>query len=156
LIISNFLSNTQINGLLVRLRSRQSEEPADSYRINSFRALSELADGGRDKRAIRRDTFIEQYPQLLIEIAIDPDPDPVPMHSSMRNDFKKMDVDISFEDLSLAVALGGNSVNVVEKVTGRLRAGTMVSTRMIGFVGDNIGFALHLTIPCPLVQNRQL
>jgi hypothetical protein len=131
--LSNFLSDTQINNLLVRLRSRQSETSAESSRLDSVRALTELADGGRDKnRAIRRDNFVAQYPQLLMEIAIDPDP--VPMLSSMRSDsisaaLHNMEVDITFEDLSLTVALGGNSINVVEKVTGRLRAGTMVSTR---------------------------
>jgi hypothetical protein len=83
--LSNFLSDTQINNLLVRLRSRQAETSAESSRLDSVRALTELADGGRDKnRAIRKDNFVAQYPQLLMEIAIDPDP--VPMLSSMRSD----------------------------------------------------------------------
>jgi hypothetical protein len=131
--LSNFLSDTQINNLLVRLRNRQSEGLVESIRLDSVRALTQLADGGRDKkRGIRRDNFVAQYPQLLVEIAIDPDP--VPMLSSMRSDsisaeLHNMEVDITFEDLSLTVALGGNAINVVEKVTGRLRAGTMVSAR---------------------------
>jgi Ca2+-binding EF-hand superfamily protein len=158
--LSNFLSDTQINNLLVRLRGHQSPTKLSEFRVASVRVLSGLADGGRDKnRAIRRDTFVSQYPQLLMEIAIDPDA--LPMLSTIREGGISsvdllMGVDITFEDLSLAVAVGDFSINVVEKVTGRLRAGTMVSTRMIGFVGDKIVLASHLTIRFPLVQNRQL
>jgi Ca2+-binding EF-hand superfamily protein len=157
--ISSFLSDTQINNLLFRLRMCQSESSTEATRPDSVRSLTELADGGRNKnKAIRRDVFVAQYPQLLMEIAIDPDPVPIySMRSGGINPkLDNMEVDITFEDLSLTVALGDNSINVVEKVTGRLRAGTMVSTRIIGFVGDKIGFASHLTISCPLVQNRQL
>jgi hypothetical protein len=154
--LSNFLSDSQINNLLVRLRSRQSAGPPDSH-LDSVRGLS--GDGGRDKnRAIRRDTFVAHYPELLMEIAIDPDQ--MPMLSTIRdggtNSELPMGVDITFENLSLSISMGEFSINVVDKVTGRLRAGTMVSTWMVGFVGDKIGFASHLTIPCPLLQNRQL
>jgi Ca2+-binding EF-hand superfamily protein len=142
--LSTFLSDTQINNLLVRLRGHQAAQPA-----RSTRTLLEGADGGCDNtsrairresdntsRAIRRETFVKQYPRLLIEIATDPDA--LPMLSTRPGGGiapadLDMGVDITFEDLSLTVAVGDFSVNVVDKVTGRLRAGTMVSTRMIDF-----------------------
>jgi hypothetical protein len=172
--LSTFLSDTQINNLLVRLRGHQTAQPSSQLRRrpsdgvsssqlrrrSSAGVLSERADVGRDNtRAIRRDTFVEQYPRLLMEIATDPDA--LPMLSTrlgggIGSAKVDMGVDITFVDLSLTVAVGDFSVNVVDKVTGRLRAGTMVSTWMIGFVGDKIRFASHLMTPYLLVQNRQL
>lgn len=122
--LSNFLSDTQINNLLVRLRGHQS------------------AVGGSDEsRAIRRYLFVAHYPQVLMEIAADPDA--MPMLSTIREGGitsadLDMGVDITFEDLSLTVAVGNFSIDVVDKVTGRLRAGTMVSTRVIGLISVNI------------------
>lgn len=161
--LSTFLSDTQINNLLVRLRGNQAgQQPSSQLRQRSLvRVLSERnADGGRDNtRAIRRDTFTAHYPRLLIEIAIDPDALPM-LSTRLGGGIGSVDldmgVDITFEDLSLTVAVGDFSVDVVDKVTGRLRAGTMVSTRMIDFVGDKIRFASHLTISYPLVPNRRL
>jgi Ca2+-binding EF-hand superfamily protein len=172
--LSTFLSDTQINNLLVRLRGHQAQaqaapregesDSAQFRRRSSARVLSERADGGlgRDNtssRAIRRDTFVAHYPRLLMEIATNPDA--LPMLSArpgggIGSVDLDMGVDITFEDLSLTVAVGDNSINVVDKVTGRLRAGTMVSTRMIDFVGDKTELDSHLTIPSPLLQTRQL
>jgi Ca2+-binding EF-hand superfamily protein len=148
--LSSFLSHTQINDLIVRLRSRQPERSTE-FRLGSaeefFRSVSDLTGGQRNRHgAIQREIFMAHYPQLLHDIATDPDP--VPLLSSIRDGgcLELLGVDIAFEDLSLAVNVGGHSVKVVDQVTGRLLAGTMVSARMIGFVFNAMGFAYRLTL----------
>lgn len=120
--LSKFLSDSQINNLAIRLRKQQPEEST-----RSARSLRDLMDEKHDKRrGIDRETFIANYPSALREIVTDPDPSPI---LSRRNDTlpdSHRGVDIAFEDLSLAVSVGGVAIKVVDNVTGRLRAGTMV------------------------------
>jgi ABC-type multidrug transport system ATPase subunit len=72
---------------------------------------------------IGRAEFIENYPQLLMDIMLeDDDEDDI---FGDKPDFKG--VDICFQDLSLAIKLGKQSVKVVDEVTGRIRAKTMTA-----------------------------
>jgi Ca2+-binding EF-hand superfamily protein len=131
--LSTFLSDPQINDLLVRLRSRQHDR-STRLSLGSAEEPTSVGDasagfgGQRNRyRFIQREVFVANYPKLLYDITADPDP--MPILSTIRDGgcLDLLGVDIAFEDLSLAVNVGGNSVKVVDQVTGRLRAGTMVS-----------------------------
>ncbi|KAL3921731.1 MAG: hypothetical protein SGILL_002591 [Bacillariaceae sp.] len=71
---------------------------------------------------ITREEFIENYPQLLLDIMLEEEEeDDYSTLSCM--DF--MGVDICFTDLSLSVKVGKRTAKVVDEVTGRIRAKTM-------------------------------
>jgi hypothetical protein len=80
----------------------------------------DLVDG---KVVILRSIFSVHYPKLLVEVTTDLDDS---MTQSMR-EVGHTSVDISFKDLSLAVQVAGQQINVVDHVTGRLQAKTMTA-----------------------------
>jgi hypothetical protein len=72
---------------------------------------------------ILRSVFSVNYPQLLVEVT-------TAMDESMAASMRPKDhthVDISFKDLSLAVQVAGQQINVVDQVTGRLKSQTMTA-----------------------------
>jgi ABC-type multidrug transport system ATPase subunit len=148
--LSRFLTDSQIHNLLVRLRSRQLERSSGKPSAwvpvqTSIRALTDINRRDRPSRAIRRDDFIAHYPTVLYEIVTEPDS--LPFVSTCRPDIipeQHEGVDIAFEELSLTVNVGGNTINVVDKVTGRLRAGTM--TALMG--GSGAGKSSLLNALC--------
>lgn len=70
-----------------------------------------------------REFFIENYPQLLMDVMLTGDEES--NDGSEETDFRG--VDLCFKDLSLSIKLGTKSVDVVKKVTGRLRGKTMTA-----------------------------
>jgi ABC-type multidrug transport system fused ATPase/permease subunit len=88
---------------------------------------------------VSREDFVEHYPQLLLEITIEADsPMGEPDGDNMAT-WQYPGIDICFKDLSLSIQVGENSINVVDKVTGRIRAKTM--TALMG--GSGAGKALR-------------
>jgi ABC-type glutathione transport system ATPase component len=72
---------------------------------------------------ILRSVFSVHYPQLLVDVT-------TAMDESMAASMRPKDpthVDISFKDLSLAVQVAGQQINVVDQVTGRLKSQTMTA-----------------------------
>jgi len=72
---------------------------------------------------IGRELFTQNYPQLLMDVMLGEDKESD--DSIKRRDFRG--VDISFKDLSLSIKLGKKTVDVVNKVTGRIRGKTMTA-----------------------------
>jgi ABC-type multidrug transport system fused ATPase/permease subunit len=72
---------------------------------------------------ISRSVFIHNYPRFLVDVSTDFDES---MALSMRPNNNAV-VDICFKDLSLAVHVADKSINVVDNVTGRVRAKTMTA-----------------------------
>jgi len=74
-------------------------------------------------QGVTRKVFIDNYPETLAEI-LGSDADPASITCAAP---QGGGVDIAFENLSLSVQVAGEDVKAVDSVTGRLRAGTMVS-----------------------------
>ena len=75
---------------------------------------------------VSKEDFTEHYPQLLLEVTVeDMDLFDDEEDGGLKDD--SLGVDISFEDLSLAVNVGGNAFPVVDRVTGRIRGKTMTA-----------------------------
>ena len=71
---------------------------------------------------IERYFFVQNYPQLLIDVMLNED------HEYVSNDqINFRGVDLCFKDLSLSIQLGKKSVDVVKNVTGRIRGKTMTA-----------------------------
>ena len=71
---------------------------------------------------IERVFFVQNYPQLLIDVMLNED------HEYVSNDqINFRGVDLCFKDLSLSIQLGKKSVDVVKNVTGRIRGKTMTA-----------------------------
>ena len=68
--------------------------------------------------------FTEHYPQLLLEVTVE-DADIFDDEEEGKEEI--LGVDISFQNLSLAVNVGGSAFNVVDGVTGRIRGKTMTA-----------------------------
>jgi len=152
--LSSFLSDSQINDLIIRLRSHQVHVALEGSGIGATIgwAGGSLIGGGeggsligrggsrigrrvsekRQYRAIMRETFVKHYPECLIDVVSEPAP--LSMVSTrmgiesvrVEPGSREVGVDIAFENLSLTVKVGDKDINVVDNVTGRLRAGTMV------------------------------
>lgn len=141
--LAEFLSDSQINDLLARLRRLKTP---DHHKERSFLGTSFIQpimfwkgdtaapDGDRISRAISRAEFVEHYPELLPQVIYNPDPMPMSfIGSSLRlphgnAEEEQLDaIDIAFEDLSLAVRVGDDEIKVVDNVTGRLEARTMTA-----------------------------
>jgi hypothetical protein len=73
---------------------------------------------------ISRSDFIERYPFFLIQVISVPDE---LMLVSSRRGVDEPGVDICFKNLSLAVKVADKTINVVDKVTGRVQAKTMTA-----------------------------
>jgi len=81
----------------------------------------------RKIETISRDGFVMWYPRLLTEIINEAAEGP------KKNADKSMSVDVTFSDLSLSVRVKNDQVTIVDKVSGRLQAGTM--TALMGASG---------------------
>lgn len=66
---------------------------------------------------ITKEVFVEYYPGFLYQILT------MPAEDTQSG----IGVDICFKDLSLAVHVAGKSVNVVDHVSGRVKAKTMTA-----------------------------
>ena len=86
---------------------------------------------------IYREDFVEHYPQLLLEITLEADTSQDREEGDVAN-WQYPGVDICFKDLSLSIQVGSSTINVVDKVTGRIRAKTM--TALMG--GSGAGKAI--------------
>jgi ABC-type multidrug transport system fused ATPase/permease subunit len=109
------------------------------------------------KNVISRAEFVENYPKFLIAITVQNEPTTRMIMASERLGSDGVDdavdflgVDICFKDLSLAVKVGDKSVNVVDHITGRVRAKTM--TALMG--GSGAG-KLCLSCACLLICKFQ-
>lgn len=71
---------------------------------------------------ISREEFIAWYPALLMEITAQEQEE-----NAARLNENLGGVDIAFENLSLTVTVKDNKVKIVDKVSGRIRAGTMTA-----------------------------
>jgi ABC-type multidrug transport system ATPase subunit len=91
---------------------------------------------------IGRADFIENYPQLLIDIMLEDDDEVDDIFGEQKPDF--MGVDICFKDLSLSIKLGKQSVKVVDGVTGRIQAKSMAA--ILG--GSGAGKTSLLNVLC--------
>jgi hypothetical protein len=78
---------------------------------------------------IARAEFVEHYPQLLLEVTMDGEVSPGGMDDNLEStlDLVYPGIDITFKDLSLGIKVGDSNINVVDKVTGRIRAKTMTA-----------------------------
>jgi ABC-type multidrug transport system ATPase subunit len=84
-----------------------------------------------DNDIISRDVFVAHYPVFLRQIT----------ESSGGGQGETEGVDICFQDLSLQVKVGKNDINVVDRITGRIRAKTM--TAIMGGSGAGKTSALN-------------
>jgi ABC-type multidrug transport system fused ATPase/permease subunit len=77
---------------------------------------------------ISREDFVENYPQLLIEITMDADEVMGELDGNgFDMDWQYPGVDICFKEASLNIQIGENTIRVVDEVTGRIRAKTMTA-----------------------------
>mmetsp|Transcript_15252 Transcript_15252/g.18569 ORF Transcript_15252/g.18569 Transcript_15252/m.18569 type:complete len:1068 (+) Transcript_15252:124-3327(+) len=90
------------------------------------------------KYPIKRAEFVEWYPSVLEDIMNE--------HVERRDSFKEIPgIDLTFENLSLSIPLGGgDSFNVVDEVSGRLKEKTM--TALMG--GSGAGKTSMLNALC--------
>lgn len=106
-------------------------------RRSSFRSTSTggNVNPAKDTRMmISKEDFVENYPQLLLEVTMD--------HESIMGDYEKdkdddsvffgaswqyPGIDITFENLSLNIHIGKETLSVVDNVTGRIKAQTMTA-----------------------------
>ena len=125
-----FLTDPQVNDLLVRLRKCQNKRMGGygNSLIGSARSLgmdSTHHSRGYSRNAIQRQSFIENYPRVLLQVVAAPVELP-----SISERTLQTGVDITFENLSLTVKVNQKATNVVDGVTGRLRRGTMVRCQL--------------------------
>lgn len=101
-------------------RAASASNTMDAYNPFKFRGPSRLKFGLKIE-TISREEFVHLYPKLLTEIMTETEAGP-----KLEID-KSFSVDVTFSDLSLAVTVKRDSVTIVNKVTGRLQAGTMTA-----------------------------
>ena len=106
-------------------RTFKMDEVEDNRR-GSFLALKELSVGTKSvgkPNVIGREFFIQNYPQLLMNVMTNKgeETDDASAESECRG------VDLCFKDLSLSIKFGKKTVDVVSKVTGRIRGKTMTA-----------------------------
>lgn len=80
---------------------------------------------------IARAEFVEHYPQLLIEVTMDHEASAGRvLDDEWKENLEELvypGIDITFQNLSLAIKVGDSSINVVDNVTGSIRAKTMTA-----------------------------
>ena len=72
---------------------------------------------------VGRELFIQNYPQLLMNVMVNKDGEND--DCTEVKDFRG--VDLCFKDLSLSIKVGKTTIDVVKKVTGRIRGKTMTA-----------------------------
>jgi ABC-type multidrug transport system ATPase subunit len=146
--LSVFLSDPQINQLITlfkkatttdeRLRRQQSRKSRRSMFSDAPMVEEEvedklgLATSGSNvlsiedsKRYLHHDYFVAHYASTLAQIT---DVEVKVTDSSVKSDGERSrGVDLAFENLTLTVRVGGNEINVVNNVSGRLQASTMTA-----------------------------
>ena len=108
-----------------RMRSMLSK----SFAMSFFGGANMMGEPSPDRKYVTRDVFCENYSDLLMQITLKEDPMKVkPLSAELSvADAENAGMDLSFEDLSLAVSVGSEKVNVVNHVTGRIHAGQMTA-----------------------------
>ena len=104
-------------------RRSSATQTSGERRAARFRAMSQVRTG----RMVDRDVFVENYPQLLMEISAMDSHELSGTAEQITGSGQKATVDIAFRDLSLAVKVGDSSIKVVDSVSGRLKAKTMTA-----------------------------
>ena len=92
---------------------------------------------------VSREEFVEHYPKFLIDVTVNFDPSQGNVQGDMDASGGwegKSSVDIAFENLCLSVKVGDQSANIVNNVTGRVRARTMTALMGGSGAGKLIGF----------------
>ena len=92
-----------------------------------FNQVSKLGFSEYPRNAVSRKDFVENYPKFLWAVTERPSKSMASSALGLGHRAESAGVDIFFEDLSLAVPVGNKAVNVVDRVTGRIRAKTMTA-----------------------------
>jgi ABC-type multidrug transport system fused ATPase/permease subunit len=107
------------------IKINESARPGTD-RLSKFVLKGKYAEGKQS--IIRRSDFIQHYPKFLLDLTSDFDESmAASMHPGGIDDALRPGVDICFKDLSLAVQVAGNEINVVDHVTGRVQEKTMTA-----------------------------
>jgi hypothetical protein len=69
--------------------------------------------------------FVEHYPRLLLEVTMEADSPLGDDDFDFESRWNYPGIDICFQELSLLIKVGENAINVVDNVSGRIRAKTM-------------------------------
>ena len=134
-----------------------SSDRTESSRSNLLMQFStrNISPENASKKVISRAEFVKYYPKFLIAITVQNEPSTRMVMASERLDSDAIDfpgVDICFKDLSLAVKVGDKSVNVVDHITGRVRAKTM--TALMGGSGAGKLCLVCACIPICMLQRE--
>ena len=78
------------------------------------------------RNTVCREDFVENYPKFLWTVTESTPSKALSTHE-IGNMSESPGVDICFQDLCLAVSVGDKTVNVVDHVSGRVRAKTMTA-----------------------------
>jgi ABC-type branched-subunit amino acid transport system ATPase component len=76
---------------------------------------------------IGRAEFVEHYPRLLLEVTMEADSPLGDDDFDYESKWNYPGIDICFQELSLLIKVGENAINVVDNVSGRIRAKTMTA-----------------------------
>ena len=134
--LSQFLSDTQIHGIISRFRNmqqaaqntgRETVHTQSSFKsAATFATYASVFSDFRRRKGIRLVEFVQYYPLFLGEVT---HPDFEATGSFRRSVFQNDDgqggLDVAFQNLCLTVKVGGKEVRVVDSVTGRLKANTL-------------------------------
>jgi ABC-type glutathione transport system ATPase component len=150
-------TNRRTSLAALRMNRRGSSNSFDMSDINPTRRRGSLWSSSGGQRGsvqvpaskapmmIGRELFIKNYPQLLMDIMLKghEDGDNADDNTDMM---ESRGVDLCFTDLSLSIKLGKKKVDVVNKVTGRVRAKTM--TALMGGSGAGKTSVSILSLYC--------
>ena len=137
-------SGTRTSAILPSNKSTgsSSNRPYLSSRVSGFFGAKRSDSIAATKHSIPRSTFVEYYPQFLIDVTTNFDV--LQKTQSAKFNFgvtttdgdddnndgqppQEASVDICFQELCLSVKVAGKSINVVDNVTGRIREKTMTA-----------------------------
>ena len=125
--LSTFLTDPQINQMIKHF-GRLEGSLAQQFPRKSFSVRRSTT-----RNTISRENFQAHYPAVLQKVV--EEPEHVPSTRNVEDEevnsvrlSTQQSVDLTFENLSLAVNVGdGKKINVVNGVSGRCRAGTMTA-----------------------------
>ena len=124
-ILSSFLSDLQIYGLIKRFKQRMQGRSTRTLRKSLMDVIH-----GEEEECISKLDFSKYYPIFLGEVT---QPDFMSRRnlgqdaSTEKHEVESGGLDVAFENLCLTVGVGGKEVNVLDNVTGRLRSNTMTA-----------------------------
>jgi polyhydroxyalkanoate synthesis regulator phasin len=93
----------------------------------SVRSLGSQGQYRETIMVIGRAAFVEHYPRLLHEVTMEADSPLGDDDFDFESRWNYPGIDICFLELSLLIKVGENAINVVDKVSGRIRAKTMTA-----------------------------